>query len=290
MIKIIASDLDGTLLNSKHMLSNYNRDAILAAQEKGLKFMIATGRGYEHVEPILKENNIKCPCILMNGAEFRDEEGYILEKINLKKNTVIEISKIINSYGLISEFYTDKGFFTNATKEEFIKGTAYRILSFEKNISFDEALKRATSHPHFSNIKYIENMEKFLKRDFEIRKVISFFNDINLVDKVKNELNNIPGIAVLSSFRDNIEVTDINAQKGYILSKVIKKMGYTNDEVAVFGDSFNDYSLFTEFNNSYAMNNAIPEIKEIAKYIAEDNHNDGVGKEILKFINFKDID
>lgn len=92
------------------------------------------------------------------------------------------------------------------------------------------------------------------------------------------------GIAVSSSFRDNIEITDITAQKGIILAKVAEKMGFERDEVLVLGDSFNDYSMFTEFKESVAMGNAIPEIKEIAKYITDTNDNLGVAKAIYRVL------
>ena len=68
MIKLIASDMDGTLLNSKHTISEGNIKAIKAAQEKGLHFTIVTGRSYDMVKPLLNEFDIQCECILMNGA------------------------------------------------------------------------------------------------------------------------------------------------------------------------------------------------------------------------------
>ena len=61
-------------------------------------------------------------------------------------------------------------------------------------------------------------------------------------------------------------------------------MGLKNQEVMVLGDSFNDYSMFKEFPISFAMGNAIDEIKEIAKYITDTNYNDGVAKAIYKII------
>ena len=69
-----------------------------------------------------------------------------------------------------------------------------------------------------------------------------------------------------------------------ILAKAIEKMGIDKSEVIVLGDSFNDYSMFTEFENSFAMENAIPEIKKIAKYITDSNENDGVAKAIYKVL------
>ena len=79
--------------------------------------------------------------------------------------------------------------------------------------------------------------------------------------------------------------------KGYgkellrLLLNEAKKMGIDKNEVIVLGDSFNDYSMFIEFENSYAMENAIPEIKEIAKYITDTNNNDGVAKAIYKCLD-----
>ena len=106
-----------------------------------------------------------------------------------------------------------------------------------------------------------------------------FFSNKNLKEKLKK---NTSDLAVASTFSNDIEISDIEAQKGLILAKTIKKMGIDKSEVIVLGDSFNDYSMFTEFENSYAMENAIPEIKEIAKYVTDSNNNDGVAKAIYK--------
>ena len=101
---------------------------------------------------------------------------------------------------------------------------------------------------------------------------------------MKDVIGKIKGLAVSSSFVDNIEITDYSAQKGLILAKVSKEMGIEHDEVMVLGDSFNDYSMFTEFTETVAMENAIPEIKKIAKYITDTNDNLGVAKAIYRVI------
>ena len=145
----------------------------------------------------------------------------------------------------------------------------YRVQNFEKVQDYDKALEIAKNHDHFKSLKYIDDIDKFIESDIEVRKIITFSNDIG-------------GLAVLSSFITNIEITDERAQKGYILKKVTEKMGVKNEEVIAFGDSFNDYSLFTEFKKAYAMENAIPEIKEIAKNITDTNDNSGVAKAIYK--------
>lgn len=282
LIKVIASDMDGTLLNSQHDITEENVKAILKAKELGVHFIIATGRMYDSVKPFMDKHGIKCEYILMNGAEFRNENGELVESINMDKRKIKDILNILCKEDLIVELYTDEGSYTTNTKEEALKEMVYRVQNFEKVQDYDKALEIAKEHEHFKTLKYIDDIDKFIESRIEIRKIITFSNDVEVINKTKVELNNIGGLAVLSSFITNIEITDERAQKGYILKKVTEKMGIKNEEVIAFGDSFNDYSLFTEFEKAYAMENAIPEIKEIAKNITDTNDNSGVAKAIYK--------
>lgn len=282
LIRVIASDMDGTLLNSQHDITEENVKAILKAKELGVHFIIATGRMYDSVKPFMDKHGIKCEYILMNGAEFRNENGELVESINMDKRKIKDILNILCKEDLIVELYTDEGSYTTNTKEEALKEMVYRVQNFEKVQDYDKALEIAKEHEHFKTLKYIDDIDKFIESRIEIRKIITFSNDVEVINKTKVELNNIGGLAVLSSFITNIEITDERAQKGYILKKVTDKMGIKNEEVIAFGDSFNDYSLFTEFEKAYAMENAIPEIKEIAKNITDTNDNSGVAKAIYK--------
>lgn len=282
LIRVIASDMDGTLLNSQHDITEENVKAILKAKELGVHFIIATGRMYDSVKPFMDKHGIKCEYILMNGAEFRNENGELVESISMDKRKIKDILNILCKEDLIVELYTDEGSYTTSTKEEALKEMVYRVQNFEKVQDYDKALEIAKEHEHFKTLKYIDDIDKFIESRIEIRKIITFSNDVEVINKTKVELNNIGGLAVLSSFITNIEITDERAQKGYILKKVTEKMGIKNEEVIAFGDSFNDYSLFTEFEKAYAMENAIPEIKEIAKNITDTNDNSGVAKAIYK--------
>ena len=91
MIKLIASDMDGTLINSSHEISSRNLNAIRRAQESGIEFAIATGRDYSMVKPFLDKYQLKCEAIVMNGAEYRDCKGEVIESIGIEKDKVKEI-------------------------------------------------------------------------------------------------------------------------------------------------------------------------------------------------------
>lgn len=285
MIKLIACDMDGTLLNSRHEIDEENIEAIRNAEKSGIVFAISTGREYDNVEPFLKKHNIRCQCVLMNGAEYRDEYGNIVEVINIDTHIAAKIIDVLNKDKVSARIFTNRGVYTSDTKEEALKEMTYRTLAFNPEMSLDEAREEAKKQPYFVQLKYIDDMDEFLNSGIEIRKFVAFHKDIDLIDKMKKEIGKITGIAVSSSFSDNIEITHMTAQKGIILAKVAQKMGFDRSEVMVIGDSYNDYSMFEVFEESVAMENAVPEIKQIAKYVTDTNDNLGVAKAINKVVD-----
>ncbi|MBD7914396.1 HAD family phosphatase [Clostridium sp. Sa3CUN1] len=285
MIKLIASDMDGTLLNSNHDIDKETLEAIRKAEEAGIIFAISTGREYESVKEVLDKHNMKVQCVLSNGAEYRDEEGNILDVINIKQESAKKVISILDKNKLSARIFTNKGIFTTSTKEEALKEIIYRTMSFNPGISEDEAREIAENLGFFTILKYIEDINKFFDEDIEIRKFVAFHNNIDIINNIKKELSQIEGLAISSSFSDNIEITDINAQKGIILEKVATRMNIDREEVMILGDSFNDYSMFEIFEETVAMENAIPEVKAIAKYITDTNNNLGVAKAIYNVLN-----
>ncbi|WP_252250453.1 Cof-type HAD-IIB family hydrolase [Clostridium sp. ZBS13] len=285
MIKLIASDMDGTLLNNNHDIDVETVEAIRKAEEAGIIFAISTGREYDSVKGLLDKHNIRCQCILSNGAEYRDEDGNILEVININEKYAKQIIQILDENKLPARIFTDKGVFTTSTREEALQEVVFRTLTFNPNLTKDEAKKMAEKEGFFTSLKYIDDVEKFFENGIEVRKFVAFHKDVELIDKMKKTVGKLEGLAISSSFDDNIEITDLNAQKGIILEQVAKKMDIDIKDVMILGDSFNDYSMFEIFEESVAMKNAIPEVKEIAKYITDSNDNLGVAKAIYNVLN-----
>ena len=282
MIKLIASDMDGTLLNDDHMISEENLKAIRKAQEMGRHFTIVTGRDYGAVKSYLEECNLKCECILSNGAEYRDVNGNVIESIHMNKDTVKAIFDILNEENLCIQLMTNKGsYITNKDSDK--KAIIDRFKLFNPKMSEAEVVEFVEEFHKTRGINYIDDVYEILESDIDILKIVTFDNDADLIARLKEKLKeNTTDAAIASTFSNDIEISHIEAQKGLILAKVIEKMGIDRSEVIVLGDSFNDYSMFAEFENSYAMENAIQEIKEIAKYITDTNNNDGVAKAIYK--------
>ena len=119
MIKLIASDMDGTLLNDDHMISEENLKAIRKAQEMGRHFTIVTGRDYGAVKSYLEECNLKCECILSNGAEYRDVNGNVIESVYMNKESVKIVFDMLNEAGLCIQLMTNKGsYITNKESDK----------------------------------------------------------------------------------------------------------------------------------------------------------------------------
>lgn len=284
MIKLIASDMDGTLLNTNHTISEGNIEAIRKAQQLGVKFAIVTGRSYDGVKPIADEFNLDCEYILMNGAEYRDKDGNILENITIDKEKVKVIMEVMGAEDLCIELFTNVG--TLTSDYEKVKASIEdRVRSLNPESSDDEIQGFLNEFIGRRKITIFNSINELMDEKIDIYKIITFNKDIELIKSVKEKLKKLPGLSVVSTFDNDIEVSDIKAQKGLILAKVAEKMGLKRDEVMPIGDSFNDYSMFTEFKTACAMGNAIPEIKELAEFITDTNDNDGVAKAIYRALN-----
>ena len=193
MIKLIATDMDGTLLNSKNEIQDGFYEVFNKLEEKGIIFVISTGREYENVKYLLDKQNIKCQCILSNGAEYRDEMGNILDVININEKSSRKILKILKENNISARMFTNKGIYTTATKEEALLEVTFRTLAFDPHLTKEEAKKIAEKEKFFTCLKYIDDFEKFFEEGIEIRKFVAFHEDIKLIEKLKKIIGEIEG-------------------------------------------------------------------------------------------------
>lgn len=117
MIKLIASDMDGTLLDAKMSITNDNASAIREAERLGIEFMVATGRAYTEAKPALEEAGIDCAMITLNGAQVFDKDGHSLFTAGIEKETVTEVLTILSQHNVYYEISTNKGIFLNIKKK-----------------------------------------------------------------------------------------------------------------------------------------------------------------------------
>ena len=293
MIKVIASDMDGTLLDNNHMLNERTIAAVKAAQEAGIRFMISTGRSFKQVEHVMKDVGIKCDYIVSSGAEIRNEDNEILQSSCMNIEDCRAVYEVLSKYNVTTIFGGEDGDYCIGSTSEREQELIDHMRTFHPNLSEEECRESELFQFMIKNTKVVSSFEELEKSNTRIIKIFATSNDLELLKKVDTKLQENPNIAVAASFENNIEVTDVQAQKGIALKKYIESLGYTMDEVMVFGDSMNDYSMISmDFGATIAMENAMQKIKDVAKYTTKSNAEDGVAyviEELLKYKNDKFI-
>ena len=287
MIKLIVSDMDGTLFNSNQEISPYNLEAIQNARKNGVQFMVATGRSMETLQPTLDRYELKCSLILLNGAEVRDEHHNIISTMNIDENVLPSITKRLEELGYIAEITTNDGVQMYGTKEQMELTMGYRMICLDRThtLSLEQAIEAGKDSVFMNVLTRNESLDDLLNKQLEIRKIIVFHPDREVNDRNREQLiKEFPGLSIVSSYPENIEINAKDAKKGKALEVAIEKLGFTKDEVAVFGDGLNDISMFELFPNSYAPTNAEYEVKKEAKEIIPSNNDDGVGKKINELL------
>lgn len=284
MIKLIVSDMDGTLLKPSQEISEANIQAINKAKAKGIDFVIATGRDFSAMNRVIAKYPIDVTyAILGNGAQFVNQDNQIITSSYLNKNYFREIIQLLELDGLYYMVFTTQGVYAvnpEEVKEAFIQRG---IINFN-NKKEDFAVGGNSAQMPVMKLQVLEDIDQFLKQGLEIIKVEAFSSNLALIEEIKVSLANIEGISYLSSFKDNIEITDIQAQKGLVLKEAIKQLGIKEEEVVVLGDGMNDLTLFENFSNSFAPSNAEEEIKKLAGAVVASCEEDAVAQAINRIL------
>ncbi|MGG3988815.1 HAD family hydrolase [Bacillus smithii] len=284
MIKCIATDMDGTLLNSRQMISEGNRTAIKKAQEKGIEVVIATGRSYDEAQTVLAEAGLQCPIICVNGAEVRTKEGEIIHTNELSAKQSLDIYEILYHSDTYYEVFTNKGIYT----DHYEKGVQTLMNIFQTanpDMPEDQIYEMAKNRYSKGHIQIVENYEHVIEsNDQLVYKFLVVSKNPSELMRVKEKLEALPEISVSSSVSENLEVTHNKAQKGIALTWFTERMGISMQETMAIGDNLNDLSMFERVGRSVAMGNGHPDIKKICSHETAVNDEDGVGKAILEVL------
>ena len=281
MIKLIVSDLDGTLLDEPNSISKINLDAIDYAYRKGARFGFATGRDLASVNSIKSLLNQEPLLILGNGAVIYDGDGTVVGEDFFPNQYLGEVTGIMNAHDVCHMIFTTDGFYTTTDADDVRRRFIERIAAVaSKEIAdiFDTDKKKPCN-----NLVQIADMHEFTETK-RIIKIEGFHINSDPVEAVKRDLEKYTDLSHLSTGKNNVEVTNITAQKGLALKKYMKNAGLSEDEIMVLGDSDNDISMFENFRYSFAPENSCDEIKKKAYRIVKSCKEHGVSDAIYGFI------
>ncbi|AUB53399.1 MULTISPECIES: Cof-type HAD-IIB family hydrolase [Enterococcus] len=286
MIKLIASDMDGTLLDAHMSISTENTEAIRMANELGIEFMVATGRNAQEARAALDEAGIDCAMITLNGAQVFDRSGKSLFTVPIPSPQAMTVMDILDANGIYYEVATNQGLYSESQPKR-IESFASSIATHMPHLTYKMAIAMASANLELLHITYVDSIRELLLDDkLEVLKIICFHTEgPRILGPVGKEISNLGELAVTSSGQNNLEVNHKNAQKGIAVAHVAHERGITLDEVMTIGDNFNDVSMLQTAGVSFAMGNAEIEVKDYAKYLTDTNLESGVGKAILRAIN-----
>lgn len=258
-IRLLISDLDGTLLGPGGLITPRTAEALQRAWQAGIPLLVATGRSWKTAAPLLANVGVAAYFILLNGAECRTSEGELLRTVALPLPDARHAIEVLRRYGIGYEINCDLG-------------------DFSTDINVCSTAQVLPSLPSFWSAKPT------------VYKIFAFSKNKNALEYAREELRRLPVFTVTSSAYWNLEVTAREAQKGNMALWIVEQLGIKPAEVLVFGDNDNDTSLFVNFVHTRAVGNATASLRKVAEQVIETNDCDGVAKEIEKVLENKSGD
>lgn len=265
MFKLIALDMDGTLLNEDKKISEENYLAIKKAKEKGVKVVLATGRPIKGIERYLDKLGLisnEDYCVTYNGSlVVNTGTKEVLTQVLLNSEDVHYLYDLSKKLDINIHALTTSGCIT----PELSKYTELEIKMNE--IPFTE-IDFHTIDDTTSVVKVM-----FVGEENKLSSVIE-----NLPEEVYEKYT------VVRSAPYFLEFLDKNVNKGAGVKSLAEKLGINQHEVICVGDAGNDIHMIEYAGLGVAMGNAFPEAKKVANYITYSNEEDGVAHVIDKFI------
>ncbi len=260
--KLLVLDLDDTLLNKEHSISEITYKTINKIRDMGVEVVIATGRMFASAMKFVNELKISTPVISYNGAYVKNP---VTEKVIFHQPLRFEIAK------KIIEEAEEKNLYINLYQDD-------KLYVAEKN-QLSDLYVRISGVPAHS----VGKLSKFISED--PTKLLVIENDRKKqqfwLDYFQEKYQ--PGIAVTESKRNYIEFIEKNVSKGEALEVVAAKLGFKMNEIVALGDGWNDLEMIKRAGLGVAMGNASAEIKEEAGMIAPPHDKEGAAR-ILKDI------
>lgn len=285
--------MDGTLLNENLEVSKRAIKAIIAAQNAGIEFAIATGRTLESGRSFIKDQGIVSPFIELNGARLFDETGEVKFTRAMNQFDLLEMLKIIDYYKINHEIITQKGSYSSNTEKEEYETHMETFKDINPAISEKELNEYVTGYMKQFKVNRVRDLNFFKKTsDLQVLKILfnSYKNPAIFAEIEKEISRKTDQLIVTSASNFNLEINHLKANKGKAVADFAKMRGYQSDEVITIGDNINDLTMLDWADHSYAVANAHQRAKEKATYLAPSHKEDAVAQIIEKVITGSNLE
>lgn len=257
---LLVSDMDATLLTSKHKISEGNRNAVDYFISQGGQFTVATGRMSKGVREHLGNISINAPAILHNGAQIYDfeSEKSLSEKFieEERKGIIKRVYEDMPELGL--EIYSNETIYVYRECEETARFKNRKYTDVVYSLPDEVWEQPWIKYLLIGDKKQLDRYEPIYRRDYD------------------------SGYAVRSG-KKYLDIVSGEASKGIALTELRRITGAT--KVIAVGDNMNDISMLQAADVSFAVENAEKSVKQIADFIAPSNNNDAIACIIEKLEN-----
>ena len=252
-IKLIAADMDGTLLDSNDNLSPYLFDLVKKLQNNNIKFVVASGRQYHNLLKRFEDIKDDLTYIAENGSVIYEKgQSIYVEEVDTKE-MIKALEEIRQAKDMFPVFC----------------GVKSAYIENDNEIFLEEANK------YYEKLEMVDDLLSVLERDKICKMAIYDLNDAEtgaykLLEKYKEN------ILICLSGKHWVDFMNPKVNKGEAIKILQENYNISYDETMAFGDYLNDYEMMQSCKYSYAMDNAHPNLKEICNYRAKSNDEDGV--------------
>jgi Cof subfamily protein (haloacid dehalogenase superfamily) len=261
-IKLIVSDIDGTLVNNENQISTLTSDLVKKLKKKNILFSFASQRVHSSIVPLAKELDVQIPYISLNGALIQDyKSGNVLNKSVIDKKYVEKAINLADKFYIkIALCYNDRIVYTedNSVLRDFMSrlGTTYSMVE-----SYDDYLDNVLEIIMCGNDrKIMKTIQGKMTLPFGLRLKVKYYRS-----------QTFQGVF-------NVEVLRKGVNKKTGLKILTDHLNIKKNEVMVFGDWYNDRDLFQFGGTNIALDNAVDELKDMADHICDkSNDDDGIG-------------
>ena len=269
-IRLVALDLDGTLLTTDKRLSEENYKALQEAADRGIEIVPASGRIYRVMPEVIRDLPFVHYAIGINGAQVYDVvNDRMIYKAEIDPDRALEIIRFYGDYPLAYNAYVDN--------QAYMSETLWKELPKHiKDPIFLDLIMRITDP--------VDDLETYLEEVWKpSQKINAYTSDAALKEMVMKEIRvRFPEILVSAGHVQNIELNAPGASKGEALKHLAAHLHIPLAETAALGDGLNDISMLKAAGTSAAMGNALREAKDAADFITDTNDNDGVAKALYR--------
>jgi Cof subfamily protein (haloacid dehalogenase superfamily) len=273
--KLLALDIDGTLLNECKEILATNIEALQLFQASGGHVILVSGRNPRSTLWHAELLELKTPYVAFNGAIIGTGE-HILTSHFFSTNTVLQFLTICKEEAVYCHVYTVKAMFYDTPTRWNANWSRVNLARIEgKPVNSLWENKVETYCP---SVRVKDLRSTVYDRHLEIAKM-AVLSD-NPLEAIENRLKCIKGLTITSSQPGNLEIAPHGVSKGSALLQVVRMLQAEPKDIMVIGDNFNDLSMFQVAELSVAMGNAPEKVRSSAQVVTETNDHAGVAQAI----------